>query len=988
MGRRNLLTEEERDQFFLVSVNEANLIKHYTLSPDDLEKALAKRGARNQLGFALQLCLLRYPGFGLRIDEPVPQDLLDYLAHQLSVRSEVFRDYSRRHQTRLDHAGELAEFFGLRAFTPGDFRAAVDIAAQAARGADKGAPIVTAILDGLRSAKIVLPSPETIERVGLAGRAKARKQAADALVVGLVPAQIAAIDALLTNDHNLGSSRLAWLRDMPESPSAGNMNELLERLAYVRALELDANAANAIHGHRFQQMVREGAAAPAFLLSDYGPRRRRAILVAQMLDLEVRLSDGALAMFDKLIGSLFARARKRQERRYQATTHDVARLMRLFDRTIGALTEAREQDADLSAAIDEEIGWNELLEIKPEVEALANFAEEDPLVTATEKYMTLRKYAPAFLEAFEFMASGPKDPMLRAIKILRKLNEKRRGDVPDAAPMPFANKKWKRLVTEMGKPDRRLYETAVLTTLRDRLRSGDIWVAGTRNYQRFDDYLLPSADVAEKAADLAITTDVDTYLSGRAKLLDWRLRRFARMLNRGKVEGVELSNGKLRVTPLKAITPPQADRLDRIIDDLLPRIRITELLADVDRRTGFAAHFTDLRSGRGHDNPNAVLAAILADATNLGIERMADASKGVTYPQLAWTHNWYLSDDNYAAALTSIIDAHHGHPFAEIWGDGTASSSDGQYFPSGRSGGGQSEINAKYGSEPGVRFYTHVSDQYGSFHIKVISATNAEAPHVLDGLMHHGASLDIKEHFTDTGGVSHHVFALCHLLGYRFVPRIRDLQDRRLGTIEAPGRYEGLVPLMGRPIRTDIIRECWDEIIRLGASVKAGVVAPSVMLKKLSAFKRQNRLDLALQEIGRIERTLFTLDWLESADLRRRCQAGLNKGESRHFLARAIYAHKQGRVTDRTFANQNFRASGLNLVIAAIVYWNTLYMERAVEHLRTNSIDAPDDLLAHVAPLGWSHISLTGDYLWDQSTLIPDEFRPLRLPGSRLQTAA
>ena len=122
------------------------------------------------------------------------------------------------------------------------------------------------------------------------------------------------------------------------------------------------------------------------------------------------------------------------------------------------------------------------------------------------------------------------------------------------------------------------------------------------------------------------------------------------------------------------------------------------------------------------------------------------------------------------------------------------------------------------------------------------------------------------------------------------------------------------------------------------------------MLKKLSAFKRQNRLDLALQEIGRIERTPFTLDWLESADLRRRCQAGLNKGESRHFLARAIYAHKQGRVTDRTFANQNFRASGLNLVIAAIVYWNTLYMERAVEHLRTNSIDASDDLLAHVAP--------------------------------------
>lgn len=276
MGRRNLLNEEEREQFFLASVNEAHMIKRYTLSPDDLESALAERGARNQLGFVLQLCLLRYPGFGLRVDEALPQDFLDYLAPQLSVPPEVFPDYSRRRQTRLDHAGELAEFPGLRAFTPGDFRAAVENAAQAARGADKGAPIVTAILDGLRSAKIAPPSPETIERVGLAGRAKARKQAADALAAGLVPAQIAMLDAPLANDRNLGGSRLAWLRNMPESPSARNMNELLERLAYVRALELDANAANTIREHCFRQMVRAGAQAPGAAPPGHDARCRAA----------------------------------------------------------------------------------------------------------------------------------------------------------------------------------------------------------------------------------------------------------------------------------------------------------------------------------------------------------------------------------------------------------------------------------------------------------------------------------------------------------------------------------------------------------------------------------------------------------------------------------------------------------------------------------------------------------------------------------------
>ena len=96
------------------------------------------------------------------------------------------------------------------------------------------------------------------------------------------------------------------------------------------------------------------------------------------------------------------------------------------------------------------------------------------------------------------------------------------------------------------------------------------------------------------------------------------------------------------------------------------------------------------------------------------------------------------------------------------------------------------------------------------------------------------------------------------------------------------------------------------------------------MLKKLAAYKRQNRLDLALGELGRLERTFFTLDWLESPELRRRCHAGLNKSEARHALAQAVFAHKQGRIADRTLESQEHRTSGLNLVIAAIAHWNTI----------------------------------------------------------------
>lgn len=451
-------------------------------------------------------------------------------------------------------------------------------------------------------------------------------------------------------------------------------------------------------------------------------------------------------------------------------------------------------------------------------------------------------------------------------------------------PLSFLPKAWRCLVAKEGGVDRRLYEIAALAVLCRRLASGDIWIEGTKNYQQFDRYLLPRAEVGESAKTLAAPAECEAYLQERSHLLDWRLRRFGNALRHDRLEGVTLRNGVLHVSPTQAMMPPAAERLDRALDRLLPRVRITELLHEVCRRTGFAYAFTDLRSGKQVENENAMLAAILADGANLGLERMAHASQGVTKAQLAWIHTWHLREETYRSALGTIINAHHAEPMAAIWGAGATSSSDGQFFRAGRRGNGPGDINAKYGIDPGMLFYTHISDQYGPFYGKVLSATMSEAPHVLDGLLHHGTALTIKEHYTDTGGANDHVFALCHLLGFRFVPRLRDFQDYRLGAIDNPAAYKGIESLFGRPIRIDVIRDHWHEIIRLAASVKAGTVAPSVILKKLGAFPRQNQLDFALSELGRLERTLFMLDWMESPELRRRCHAGLNKGESRHAL--------------------------------------------------------------------------------------------------------
>lgn len=226
--------------------------------------------------------------------------------------------------------------------------------------------------------------------------------------------------------------------------------------------------------------------------------------------------------------------------------------------------------------------------------------------------------------------------------------------------------------------------------------------------------------------------------------------------------------------------------------------------------------------------------------------------------------------------------------------------------------------------------------------------------------------------------MSEHVFGLARLLGFRFAPRIPNLAERRLYTFAAADAWPALAPFTAGRIDEGLIAAHWDDLLRLAASLRTGVVSASLVLRRLGAYPRQNGLARALREVGRIERTLFVLDWPDDPHLRRRATAELNKGEARNALARAVCFHRLGRLRDRGAEARQHRATGLALVTAAIVLWNTVYLGRALEALRRRE-DVPGASLTHLAPLGWRHINLTGDYLWPTSAkLEPDGFRALR----------
>lgn len=270
------------------------------------------------------------------------------------------------------------------------------------------------------------------------------------------------------------------------------------------------------------------------------------------------------------------------------------------------------------------------------------------------------------------------------------------------------------------------------------------------------------------------------------------------------------------------------------------------------------------------------LAALMAMGTNIGLTKLADATPGISYHQMANASQWRMHEDARNRAQAILVNFHHRRSLVSYWGNGSTSSSDGmrvQVEVSSLS----ADPNPHYGSGKEATIYRFVSDQYSSFYSKVINTNARDAVHVIDGLLHHESNLSIEEHSTDTAGYKNQIIGLTHLLGFNFAPRLRDLSDSKLYVIGKPSDFPKSENFLRGQIDRKVIRENYDDVLRLAHSIQEGKVSGALIMGKLGSYARQNKVAKALREMGRIEKTIFILDYISSESIRRRIQRSLNK---------------------------------------------------------------------------------------------------------------
>jgi TnpA family transposase len=674
MPRRRALTEAQLESLLALPVTEADLLRHWTLSDDDLVAIGRRRRNHNQLGFALQLCALRYPGRLLRPDEVIPEPALRFVADQLGTAPEALTTYAARFQTRYEQLGVLRKSFGFTDLTTRR-RQILEWLLPMALATTNAQTVATALLDELRRRRIIVPGPSTIERLVAATLVLAERHVARQLTGSLTPAQSEALDALLAPKQGTAMSVLAWARQPPGAPGHKALSRLAEQLACLRAAGLDPACADGIHPERLRKLAREGGRFTAQHLRMLSPFRGRATLVATVLDTTMRLIDDGVALFDRAVGRLFRRAAAREENAVLRDARAINDKVRLLAKLGTALINAKAGGADLDGAVATAVGWEKLAASVAEAERLARPDKADLPALAIRAWPVLHRLGPVFLDMFRLRAVPAAIATLRAVELLRGTYGSGGRTWPESLPVSFLRAAWRDAVLgapKTGGTERRIWEVATLLALRDRLRAGDIWIEGSRQWRAIEDQLIPPAvfTAMREAGPLpvAVPATAEEYLANRRTLLDRRLSEVAAKAAADALEDVTIKDGEIKVTPLKAVTPEAAEELADRLYAMTPNARITSVLADVHRWTGFADAFTHLHTGLPAHDPRVVLTAVLADATNLGLSRMADACSVASRRKLAWTAGWHLREDTYRNALAILVKAQHSQPLAALFG--------------------------------------------------------------------------------------------------------------------------------------------------------------------------------------------------------------------------------------------------------------------------------------------------------------------------------
>lgn len=572
-----------------------------------------------------------------------------------------------------------------------------------------------------------------------------------------------------------------------------------------------------------------------------------------------------------------------------------------------------------------------------------------------------------------FNEEGADQNIMNAIKYY-----KTKDKVPSKdAPTDFLDDEQEEIIwDDEGRLKVSLYKVFLFEKIAHAIKSGSLNLIDSYKYRSFDEYLISkdkwnkNKDEYIKKAELEAFIDANKVLSELSDILDKAYHTVNQNILSAKNEFVRFDKKDNLIINTPKVEKPITDS----ISDLFPAdryISLSEVLSTINKYSNFLDAFAHWQIKHSRKTPpeKTFLASVIGFGCNLGIRKIARISKNINEYELENTINWYFDPDNVDGANDKIIkfmdklilpnkikhDDEKNH-----------TSSDGQKY-----GIRVDSLNANYsfkygGNKPAISAYSFIDSRHFLFHSTVISSSEREAAYVIDGILNN-QTVKSDIHSTDTHGYTETIFGITHLLGFSFAPRIKNVNRQSLHSFEKIKYYESfdyrLLP--DRYVQEDIIKEDWDNILRVIATLKLKEATASQLFKRLSSYSKHHPIYRAIKAFGQIIKSVFLLKYIDDVMLRHSIQRQLNIGENSNKFSKAVFYGNNQDFMFATKEEQEIVEGCKRLIKNAIICWNYLYLSQLLADADADT-DNSKKRIFEITINGsievWEHINLHGEF--------------------------
>lgn len=886
----DFLTDKQTQNYgrYAAEPNEIQLARYFHLDERDLTFINLRRGRHNRLGIALQLTTARFLGTFLPDLMQIPPGVQFYVARQLNIRyPEIISRYAQRENTRCEHHGLIRQHYSYHDFGdfPWSFRLKRLLYTRAWLSNERPGLMFDFATAWLLQNKVLLPAASTLTRVIGEIRERATRRLWRKLAALPNRWQAAQLAGLLEIPEGQRLSVMEHLKRGPVTISGPAFTEALERYTRLRSLEFSCLNFTGLPAIQLRNLARYAGMASVKYISRMPEERRLAILTAFVKAQEISALDEAVDVLDMLILNITREAKKTGQKKRLRTLKDLDRAALLLARACALLLDEDTGDDLLRKTIFSSVPVARLAESVEKVNELARPQDTNFQDEMVEQYGRVRRFLPALLRDLHFRAAPDGEHTLAAIHYLAELNGSKKR-ILDDAPEHIISGPWKRLVYDAeGRIQRAGYSLCLLERLQDALRRRDIWLENSDRWGDPRQKLLQGEEWQAQRVPVCRALGHPTNGSKASVQLAARLdetwKTVASRFDRNTAVDIcnEGKHPSLTISSLdKLDEPPALIRLSSRVRQLLPPVDLTELLLEIDARTGFTREFSHVsESGaRAQDLHISLCAVMLAEACNIGHEPLIKHNiPALTRHRLSWVKQNYIRAETLVSANARLVDFQSSLALAGYWGGGEVASADGMRFVTPVKTVNSGPNRKYFGSGRGITWYNFVSDQYSGFHGIVIPGTLRDSIFVLEGLLEQQTGLNPVEIMTDTAGTSDIIFGLFWLLGYQFSPRLADAGEAVFWRADKAANYGALDELARGCVDLSKIESHWDEMMRVAGSLKLGTIHASELIRSLLRSTRPSGLAQAIMEVGRVNKTLYLLNYIDDEDYRRRILTGV-----------------------------------------------------------------------------------------------------------------